>query len=101
VGREARQYVMRILPHGLGHDQRRLWIDAFEDLDAFALRGNEAVAQLFLIGMRPHNVAAGRRNRRSKLLFHLLLCRPAHLIRASSQVATGNQRDRVIRSCHG
>ena len=37
------QHVMRVLPDGLGHDQRRVGIDAGEDLHAFLLRADEAV----------------------------------------------------------
>ena len=37
------QDVMRVLPDRFGHDQRRLGIDAGEDLHPFLLRADEAV----------------------------------------------------------
>ena len=43
---EAVQHVVRVLPDRLGHDQRRLGIDAGKDLHALLLRGDESRAVL-------------------------------------------------------
>ena len=43
---QAGQHVVRILPDGLGHDERGLGIDAGEDAHPFLLRADEAVLLL-------------------------------------------------------
>ncbi len=90
---ETGQEVVRILPDGLGDDQRRASIDMGEDLHAFFLRCDEAVALRLLEGMCAHELVPEVRHRGGELLFHRGLGRPAFLVGGEAQVAIGDEQD--------
>ena len=96
--RQARQHVMRVLPHGLRHDERCIGIDVAEDLDAFALTGDEAVLDLAVhrrCARATPTPSAFKRGGQRPL--HRGLRRPAHLVRGESQVAAGDELDATFR----
>ena len=80
---EAREHVMRVLPHRFGDDDRRMRVHArAEDLQAFPLRLDEPVFLVFLVGMRADEFIAGSTDGLGELLFHRLLRGPADLVGA-------------------
>ena len=64
MAKQAGQHVVRVLPNGLGDDQRGLGIDAGEDAHPFLLRADEAVLLVLLVGMGADQLVAGNRPRR-------------------------------------
>jgi hypothetical protein len=101
VRRQAGQHVVRILPHGLGNNQRRQRVDAFENLHAFALRGDKSVADIFFVRMGSRDLVAGGGDSFGELLFHLLLGWPTLLIGRQTQVAAGDELDLFLGGWHG
>jgi hypothetical protein len=96
MSQQSVQDMMRILPHRLGHDQRRLRIDFAKNLHPLLLRADEAVPLGLLKRMRPHNlISLGRDGRRQRLL-HPLLGRPAFLIGTEAQIAVGDELDLLL-----
>ena len=98
--REARRQVMRVLPGGQQHDDRRLRIDAGEHVAALALVADEAVAAIGLERMRPLRAIAeaGDQHLRQPRL-ELLLHRPALDVGRLAQIGVGDEQHLVLR--HG
>src|ERR1700685_316628 len=83
--------MVRILPDGLGHDERRLVVELRENLHSLPLRGDEAMLLLVAVPVRPDDRITLELNRPRERLFHFLLCRPALLIGGKPQVAAGDE----------
>ncbi len=105
---EAAQHVMRILPDGLGHDERRLGVQPGKDLHPFALRRQEAVLFLFAIRMSADDRIALGFHGAGQGLLHFFLGRPALLVGGEPQVSAGDEIDcffseplRLLRSAVG
>ena len=86
------QHVMRVLPDGLGHDQRRLGVDSGEDLHPFLLRADEAMPFVGLERMGADQLAAEAGDGAAQRLLHLLLRRPAALVGGGPQIAVGDEQ---------
>ena len=91
MGRQPREQMMRILPHRLGHDQRRIRRDVAKHLDPHPLPIDETVLLHLVERMRPpHGPALGLQGKRQNFL-HRGLRGPADLICGESEVATGDE----------
>ena len=95
--REPGEDVMRILPHRLGDDERRIGIHVAENFEAELLRINEAVLRFRIERMRAHDADTLGGERVGEQLFHRSLRRPADLICGEPQIATGDQLHGVFR----
>jgi hypothetical protein len=93
MGGQSGQHMVRVLPHGLGDDERRIWRDAAEDLNALPLAGDEAVLLLRIIGMGSFDDAALGFESCGKGILHGLLRGPAGLIGGKTQIAAGDEVD--------
>ena len=93
VGGQSGQNMMRILPHGLGDDERCIRRDAAEDLDAFPLAGDEAVLLFRIVRMRPFDDAALGFESSGQSLLHGFLRGPAGLIGRKTQITAGDEVD--------
>ncbi len=91
--REPGQHVVRILPDGLGHDQRRRGRNLAEDLHAFSLAGDKPVARAGPLMMGSDEIVAGIGDGTRQRLLHFLLGRPADPVRRNPQIAAGDQVD--------
>jgi hypothetical protein len=86
---QSAQYVMRILPDGLGHDQLGFRVDVGKDLDAVVLRVDEAVSFFRIVRMRTYHFIPGRAEGFSERFFHRLLGGPALPIGCQPQISVG------------
>ena len=93
---EASENVMRVLPDGLGDDERRVGINVLEDVHAFALRINEAVFGVRIELVRANQFVAFSLERGGERGFHFLLRRPARLVGREAQIATGDELNLVL-----
>ena len=94
VADQAVQHVMRVLPDGLGNDDRSIGIDAVaEDLHPLLLRLDESVFLVVLVLMGANELIPRRRDGFGQLFFHRLLRRPADLVGAEAQIAVGDELD--------
>ena len=84
------QHMVRVLPDGLGHNQRSPRRDRPEHLHAMLLRADEAVLLRFVIRVPALDRIAELPHRREDLLFHRRLRGPAFLVRRKAQVAACN-----------
>ena len=78
--RQAGEDVMRILPHRLGHDERRVGVHLAKNFETLALAGDEAVLLLGLERMRAPDAEAFRFQGGPERCLHRDLRRPANLI---------------------
>ena len=93
---ESGKDVVRILPHGLGNDDRRVGRDAGKGIHALALVRQESVATFGIDWMGALQRDAEPLHRLTQLGFQRLLCRPADLVGAFAQVAAGEQVNGLI-----
>ena len=77
---ESRENVVRILPYGLGNDERRLRINAAKYIDAFPLAGDETVLQRGIVTVSAGDGISLILQRRAQGHFHPGLRGPADLI---------------------
>ena len=104
---EPGQHMVRVLPHRLGDDQRRVGRNLAEDGHAFALAGDEAVAGAGLLVVGADDLVAGLGDGSAERLLHFLLGRPALLVGREPQVAAGDEIDFLtvhrwrMLVCHG
>jgi hypothetical protein len=89
--------MMAVLPGRRRKNQSRLGIDPQEDIHAGALRGDEPVLELFVVGMRPHQLDPLLGKGSSQRLFHGALCRPASLVGGKPKVPAGHQQNFIRR----
>ena len=92
---EAGIDVVRILPHRFGDDQRRVGVHAAEDLEALALRRDEAVFLVLLVRMGADDLPAIGLEGGLEGLLHFGLGGPTGLVGGRAQVATGDELDLV------
>ena len=85
--------VVAVLPHGLGHNDRRVGMDLHENVHARALIIDEAVPQILAVRVRAAQRKPLGPQGFGELLFHLRLSRPADLICGLAQVAAGDQQN--------
>ena len=95
---EAGQDVIRVLPDGLGDDDRRVRVDLRENLEAFLLAGDEAVLASEVKGMGALDLDVEPRERLRHLAFHRRLGRPAGLVGALTQIAARRHQNFLARS---
>ena len=93
---ESGEDVMRVLPDGFGDNERRIGINALEDIHAFALRINKTVSGVLVILVRADDVIAFRLERGGEGGFHLFLRGPADLIGREAQIAAGDELHLVL-----
>ena len=91
VRKQSREHMMRVLPRGLGDDQRRRAIDAREHIHPFALRADEAVILLGL-ELMVNEFIAGIIDGLMQRFFHLGLGWPAAAIGRWRQIAAGDEQ---------
>jgi len=85
--------MMRVLPHSLGDDERRVRVNAAKDLDALPLAGDEAVLLFGIVRMRaPRFPTLGLEGFGERVL-HGFLRRPASLVGGKAEIATGDDLD--------
>ena len=90
--------MVRILPRGQQHDHRRIGIDRREQVAAFTLAADEAMAALGLDRMRAANGDTEMlRQRLLQFALEFLLDRPALDVGGFPQVRVGDQQDLVVR----
>ena len=90
--------MVRVLPRGQQHDHRCIGIDRREQIAAFTLTADEAVAALGLDRMRTADGDAEMlRQRLLQFAFEFLLDRPALDVGGFAQVRVGDQQDLVAR----
>lgn len=93
MGGQTGKNMMRILPHSLGNDERRIWINATKDLDAHFLRVDEAMFLHAIKRMRTLHDAAFRFQRGGEFVLHILLSSPAGLIGSKAEITGGDEVD--------
>jgi hypothetical protein len=93
MAHEAREQVVRILPHRLGYDERGIGIELGEDREALLLRGDETVFDRRLVRVGPDELAAEAGHRGGEPFFHGGLGGPADLIGRLAQIAIGHEQD--------
>ena len=94
---EAGQDMVRVLPDGLGDDDRRVRIDLGEDLQALLLAGDEPVAESRVVRVGALDLDVERIQRRDDLFLHGLLRGPAGFVGALAQVAARRHQDFLTR----
>ena len=104
VGNQTGQNVLRILPHGLGHDQGGGGVYMTKNLDSLTLAGDEPVARVRVHRMAARDAGAqiGPHigNGLGQSAFHFRLGGPAHGVGAFAQIAAGHKND-IGSGCHG
>jgi len=93
VLRQPRQDVARVLPHGLGHDERHGRVDLPERLDAVDLAVEKAVLGRRVVGMPADDRAVEVRKGARQSGFEGLLSRPAHPVGREPGIPTRNEAD--------
>ena len=86
------------LPDGFGDDELRVRVDFAEDAHSLRLRADEAVFILGLVGVGADEFVSARLHRFGQFGFHRLLCGPAFLVVARSQVARRDHQH-LVRFC--
>ena len=90
---QARRQVVRVLPGGEQHDDRRVRIDRGEQVAAFALAADEAVALVALVQVRALGLdAETARQRLLQLGLEFVLYRPAGDVGRFTQVGIGDDQ---------
>ena len=84
--------MMAVLPGGGSKHQLRLGMNFHEDVHALALRRDEAVLDLVVVGVGADQLIALLREGRGQLFFHIALRGPTHLIGGLAQIAAGDQK---------
>ena len=98
---ERGREVVRVLPGGEQHDQRRVGVEAREHVAALALGADEAVALVGLQRVRaPHPLAEAGDEDLLQLGLELLLDRPALGVGGLAQVGVGDQQHLVGGGAH-
>ena len=90
---EAVEDVVRILPDGLGDNDRGLGVDRGEHRHAFPLRADEAVLHLGLVGMGPDEPVAELGDGGGELLLHRDLAGPGFFVGGLAEVAVGDEEN--------
>jgi hypothetical protein len=85
--------MVRVLPNRFGDNQRGPWVELLEDLETFALAGDEAVLLGFLVGMGANKRVTHIAENLRQLAFHGLLRRPARLVSREAKIAAGDEID--------
>ena len=93
---EPRQHMAAVLPHRLGHHERRGGIDRTKDLDAVRLTVDEAVSLGGVYRVSAHDASAECGEGGSDRGLELGLRRPAHLVGGESRVAAGDEDDVAV-----
>ena len=93
MGDKPGKQVMGILPHGLGDDERRLWVESGEYGHALFLRADEAVFLRGLVGVGADEPVAELGDGGGEALLHGALGRPADFVGGVAQIAVGDEEN--------
>src|SRR5688572_23860784 len=91
MGGQPGQYMMRILPHRLGDNQRRIGWNISEDLNPTALRIDEAVLFLFVERMSALDAPPFGGKSPFEFRLHLGLGGPTRLIRGQPEISARDE----------
>jgi hypothetical protein len=101
VAAQAGQHVMTVLPRRRGENDPGFGMDLHEHIHSHALRRDEAMLFLLVVGVSANKFEALLRKGRGQFLFHVSLRGPTLLVGRKPQIAAGNEQHFICRRlCH-